>query len=77
LAFSLYPNPVKDNIHIQCDELHTNIVSLKILDASGRCLIEKKSYRSVVDVSEFSTGLYFIELTSSDNRRAVKKFIKI
>ncbi len=79
--FDVFPNPSSSNIKIKANNSY-NIFDLNIYDMKGNVL---KKFNSLsdnsksIDVSEFSSGLYFIELISIDkikniNTRNVKLF---
>ena len=69
--FSVYPNPTKDRLNIVCND---EIEEIRVFDLNGRRVIEGFS-ENIVDVSELSPGLYFIELNTI-NGRSIKKFMK-
>ncbi|MCB0744691.1 MAG: T9SS type A sorting domain-containing protein [Ignavibacteriae bacterium] len=48
--------------------------NVKIYSPQG--ILVKESATNIFDVSQFSAGIYFVEITV-DGRRATKKFIKI
>jgi hypothetical protein len=71
----LYPNPAQNKFSIESD-LSLDII--KIYNQLGQ-LVEKfdvKDTQSSYDISTLSTGLYFIELSSVDGKKTVKKLVK-
>ncbi|MBP5645326.1 MAG: choice-of-anchor J domain-containing protein [Bacteroidales bacterium] len=64
-----YPNPVNDKLYISEEVLEVSVV-----DASGRTVANEKNTR-VVDMSEFSNGVYFVRVIT-DNGTATKKIVK-
>ena len=71
----LYPNPSQNKFSIESD-LSLDII--KIYNQLGQ-LVEKfdvKDTQSSYDISTLSTGLYFIELSSVDGKKTVKKLVK-
>ena len=70
----MFPNPTSDVVNFESNVL---IEEYKLIDMSGRVLqvVELNDYNSVVDLSPYSNGIYFIDLKSKDNR-VRKKLIK-
>jgi hypothetical protein len=76
LDFTVYPNPVKDNLNIQ---LPTGTIkaNVSVFDMSGK-LIRNAAIsiqNTKVDVSDLSTGVYILKL-NSDGKLGSKQFIK-
>ncbi|RKE95153.1 T9SS type A sorting domain-containing protein [Ichthyenterobacterium magnum] len=75
-GFSIYPNPVNNTLTI---EGKSALESIAVYDVNGRELnaidIENNQLQYLLDVSELSQGIYFIEV-QSDNFKSSKKFIK-
>lgn len=72
-SFSIYPNPVTDQIYIN---------NLKNIDIDDVCLLDitsKSVYNSkktaAIDVKNFAKGIYFLKITSSSNAILTKKII--
>ncbi|MEZ4800899.1 MAG: T9SS type A sorting domain-containing protein [Flavobacteriales bacterium] len=55
---SIYPNPTHSNIFIQTD---LNIKSMVISDARGSIIMKNIPTNRTIDLSELSTGLYFLQ----------------
>ncbi|MDI9308692.1 MAG: T9SS type A sorting domain-containing protein [Limnohabitans sp.] len=76
--FSLYPNPAKDFITIQATQNNT-ISSVMVTDISGKT-IYNNSYANEskveINLSNFSTGIYFIKVSLPTNETQQMKFIK-
>lgn len=70
--FSIYPNPVKDILHIQSNDL-TTITAVKIYDILGKLIQETTA--STIPVSGLAKGLYIVKVTT-ENGEISKKFIK-
>ncbi|MBK1897446.1 BspA family leucine-rich repeat surface protein [Chryseobacterium paridis] len=69
---SIYPNPAKDFIYIK------NIKapgSYKVVDMSGRILIQNLLNNEEVDISSLTKGNYILQITSKDKIQSLK-FIK-
>ena len=74
-SVQLYPNPAQNEFSVESD-LSLDII--KIYNQFGQ-LVEKfdvKDTQSSYDISTLSTGLYFIELSSVDGKKSVRKIIK-
>jgi uncharacterized protein (TIGR02145 family) len=67
--FSIYPNPTKEYINIDCSSLE----SITIYNILGKELIKVTSNR--INVSSLSKGVYFIKVSDGINS-STKKFIK-
>ena len=59
----LYPNPVKDQLHLQYS--NSSLVTYKIYDLLGRELLKGEfSHEKEIDLSVFANGTYVIKLES-------------
>jgi len=70
---SLYPNPVSDIINFSG---FSEINSIKIVDLSGRTIINQNSADTqtpTVDVSQLSNGVYFAIVNENENIKFIKK----
>ncbi|MDC8003462.1 T9SS type A sorting domain-containing protein [Aureisphaera galaxeae] len=72
-SFVLYPNPARQEIHIQSNAEFSEI-ELKVFDMHGRQLISEKS-KQTIDVSQFPSGMYWIQILT-DGNKLVKPFVK-
>jgi len=73
-SFNIYPNPVEDNLNIQCA---TSIDQIKISDLQGRLIktIQLNSENYNLDLANFEAGQYIISIHSG-NKIERKNFIK-
>ena len=75
IIINLYPNPANEYIILEVDKANENIFSIfniyRQIVMSGK-IIEKKMK---IDVSELSSGTYFISLDKEDGNREIRKFI--
>jgi len=69
----IFPNPVQDYVNIESDK---NFIAYKIIDESGKLILNKDFKSSKIDISNLKAGLYFIKLKSLDNETNIVKFIK-
>jgi len=70
---SIYPNPVRDILHISTEETWTKA---EIYDISGRILRQLTLDGTSIDVSILESGTYFIRLKNG-NKIGRVKFVKI
>ena len=68
--FNLYPNPAQDVLFIE-SQLPIEVV--KIYNLQGQLI--KEGTTDSVDVSNFSEGMYFVQVTI-EGKSITKKFIK-
>nr|WP_321222943.1 T9SS type A sorting domain-containing protein [uncultured Psychroserpens sp.] len=65
-TFELYPNPAKNNVTINWDK--SDLVSVRIFDALGKLMYFTKNINisepTAIDVSNYSTGLYFVKINN-------------
>lgn len=70
---SIYPNPVRDILYLQTDEIWTKA---EIYDISGRIMRSVTLHGTSVDVSSLERGTYIIKLRNGDKSGNVK-FVKM
>jgi uncharacterized protein (TIGR02145 family) len=63
----IYPNPTNNNINIILTDIQFP-VNYKLIDFTGKLLKsgELKTYESFINISEFSSGIYYLILNSSE-----------
>lgn len=78
LSFSVYPNPVKSELFLNPKNSDINL-KIKIFNIAGQHLgiqnLEVEN-QSSVDVSNLSTGIYFLHIEDKNGQNTVRKFIK-
>ena len=79
-SISIYPNPTSGNVNINVnDNINSNntIKSVELYDVQGRLLQTQllDEVQTTIDISEKSTGIYFLKITS-DKGSKVEKLIK-
>lgn len=72
--FAIYPNPTFDKLSITGYSMKDTHPQIKILDVSGRVVLNTKS-QSNIDVSTLKSGVYFIQIIGEN--KITKKFIKM
>ena len=75
LLLNVYPNPANDVIRVVWDDNNKAGQILNVTDIYGRILYSKSDFtgRTTVDISQFTTGVYTVQLTSG-KEVLVKKF---
>ncbi len=81
ISFSVYPNPCKEELHVQLQGYVAKAREIKIYSVLGDVVLSKKiigtvnTSEVVLDVHELSSGVYFAVL-ESEGGRVVRKIIK-
>lgn len=75
--FTVYPNPTNSILNIQ-SKSNTTISEVKIYDLLGKQLLNKKTAVSAteIDMTDYSPGLYLLEVISENNQKSIHKIIK-
>jgi len=76
-TIEIFPNPACKLVTISCSQ-HTPEHSLKVLNSTGKVILQKSDlYQSdiQVDVSDWESGIYFIEIRNRTFQRTTGKFI--
>lgn len=68
---SIYPNPVNDVLNISIED---TLESVKLIDVSGRVILE--STQRSIDVSSLDNGVYFLNITNTENQSTTQRIIK-
>ncbi|HAP69126.1 MAG TPA: hypothetical protein DCR04_05275 [Flavobacteriales bacterium] len=83
LGFDVWPNPATDVVRFSVRDSHGRSslgMTIRVLDAVGREVRHSspsgKEGLGEVDVQPLPTGIYFLELTGQEGRKAVRKFVK-
>ena len=79
IAIKLFPNPTQNNLWIKSPPQTTSIQAYKIIDISGRTVLQSSQALSLeqpISTTLLSNGLYFIEITFNDDVHAIGKFMK-
>jgi hypothetical protein len=72
--FKIYPNPAVDIVNIN----GVGIEKIEIFDALGKAVKRYRTMtqRNMIDVSNLSTGIYLVVITSSDNKMFPFRMLK-
>ncbi len=74
----VYPNPAKDVITIQINETTFTNSSFKLIDVMSKEVLNKKieSNTTLIDVSQYTKGVYFYQLINHKERFSGKLIIQ-
>lgn len=70
-SFRYYPNPVKDILYLTYSK---NIEKIQVINLLGQEVIAKSidSTESQIDMSQFTSGTYFVKVTSDSQTQTIK-----
>lgn len=74
----VYPNPTQNFLNIQIRETENKVSTILINDSNGKEVyrnntIKQKSKNPIkIDVSDLNSGVYFVEIHSSDKKKTIK-----
>ena len=70
-GFSFLPNPIKNTVNLQADELISRII---IYDISGKKILSKTNKKSItrIDLTSLEKGNYFMQVFIGDTVGLVK-----
>ena len=77
-AFTMYPNPADKAVNLQLGNMADSIKSVRVYDVTGKTLYFNTNLSAAntsIDVTQFGTGAYFVELVTGSNIKAVKKLL--
>lgn len=69
----LYPNPVETNFYISAP--NQTVLKVEIYNSLGKLMKTQNDGSKVVDISDLTSGIYFVKLYSED-ANVVKKIVK-
>ncbi len=75
----IYPNPAEDQLNFNLNSSGARFNSFEIIDAVGRVInqatFENTSEKSV-DLTNYTSGVYFLRVTTQNNQSIVRQFLK-
>jgi hypothetical protein len=73
----VYPNPTNSILNIQ-SKINQTISEVNVYDLLGKKLTNKKVTVSTteLDLTNYTPGLYVLEVISTDNQRSIHKIVK-
>ena len=79
IDIKIYPNPTLDDIIIETDNSSLLKQSYIIYDVQGKLISknEMPSSKTIINMSNFSNGVYFIEVSDTEKKLKVFKIIKL
>jgi aminopeptidase YwaD len=72
----LYPNPVENDLNVKLPQSDGTRISYTISNLSGQTISKGNLDKDMVNVSQLTTGMYFLQLKTNDGRKGAKSFIK-
>jgi Secretion system C-terminal sorting domain len=80
-GFTVYPNPVADNIFVEFDLANESNVQIQVLNTAGQVVINEQKGRmdkgfqqAQLDVKNLTAGMYILKLAEND-AVSTKKFV--
>ncbi len=74
-AYQIYPNPATDILYVRPGNNHN--YSITISDITGHVIYQNQSdSRISIDISDFATGIYLVNITEGKNNFARKLIVK-
>ncbi len=76
--FSIHPNPAKNKLYISATDQKENL-AVKVFNTEGKLLNTQTldvAKQATIDVSNLSSGMYFLNIEDGNGNTEVKKFIK-
>ena len=78
---TVFPNPASDKITIAIKDNSYQELAIRCYDVIGKVVFERNTFNKLIDidVSQFSKGVYFIQLQSKDSKqfKAVTKKVVV
>ena len=76
-TFTISPNPAQDQLSIRLDDLSPN-TTLEIYDIHGRLLdnLKMNEIEIQLDVSDYASGMYFIQIKGESSNTQIARFLK-
>jgi uncharacterized repeat protein (TIGR01451 family) len=75
-AISIYPNPTNGILNINYGTSAMEIKSIEIHDMLGKVVYQSNSKVERIDLSNFNSGIYLIDISTESNGKITKKLIK-
>jgi len=72
----IFPNPANNFIHVVSENNKTSISQIQIMDLSGKVVRTINSQFNQIDISELNSGIYMVNVFSSDGGSTNSKFVK-
>ncbi len=72
----VYPNPVTDNLHIIFPDIKSRNIILNNVDGKQVLWLSTNQKEEILDIENFSTGIYSLIISSDDDTISVIKVVK-
>ncbi len=69
-TLSVYPNPVKDIVHIT--NSNTDLIKAEIYNLNGQIVLSKENNLSTINVNSLQSGIYMLKLYSQKAEKTIK-----
>ena len=73
---TIYPNPTNNILNINYGTSAIDIKSVQIHDMLGKIVYQSQSKVETIDLSNFNSGIYLLDITTESNGKITKKLIK-
>jgi len=70
-SLKIYTNTTNKSLFIKGIE----VKNIKVINSNGKTILEQKNSNNIL-IDSFTNGIYFIKITTSNNKTVTKKFIK-
>jgi len=76
-SISLYPNPAKDVVNVQCTMNDVQVKAIEVFDMYGKLLqtVSMTPEKTTINVSGLASGMYFVRVTTEEGA-VTKSFVK-
>ncbi len=79
-TLKVYPNPTKGTLHLDIDAASSTISSYSLLNVQGQTIlstdVNSTTINTTVDVSKFSTGVYFLKINTENGSYAHRVIVQ-
>ncbi len=83
LAVNLYPNPANEKVSVLIELKESSDATIDIFDLSGRKVYSEQKNKlaagkqiSIIDISNFASGIYQVQVTTADGTSTTKLNVK-
>ena len=77
--FIFYPNPVYDELNVSVKNSNNTINQINVYDVLGKTMLRQKapkaSQTESINVSQLAKGVYFVEVTTNNQAKVIKKIV--
>ena len=78
LLMKIYPNPAIDQLNLKITEQNLKDYSYQLYDSAGKTLLSEKINleESLINMKDYNTGIYFLDVKSKDKKIKTFKILK-